>query len=64
MLTRECNNGFVRAVTLCKALVDGVVIFDAARDAGGRYHRTGFAVYLLMGNHLLVEVVYHHSRFF
>ena len=46
-----------------KAFIDGVIIFDTARNAGGHDHSASLPADFSFGNDLFVEVVYHHSRF-
>ena len=48
-------------MSVCKALVDGIVGLDAAWDARGHHHCAGLSVQLLLSDDLLMEVIHHHG---
>ena len=59
VLAREGDDGPVGALALVEVVADGVVILDGALDAAGDHHRPRLAADLVLGQHLLVEVIDH-----
>ena len=60
-LARESDNGFIGAVPFRKALVDGIVIFDASRNTGSHNHSAGLPANFSLSDNLFMKVVNHHS---
>ena len=63
VLAGKGDNRFIWTAPIRKAFIDGVIIFDTARNAGGHDHSASLPADFSFGNDLFVEVVYHHSRF-
>ena len=63
MLTGKSNDGLVRAVPIGKAFVYGIIVLNAAGNAGRHHHCPCLAVNFLLGNYLLMEMLNHHGGF-
>src|SRR5699024_7897502 len=63
VFSREPHNRLVRAMPVCKALVNCIVIFDTARNTGADDHSTGLPTNFSFGDDLLVEMLDNHFCF-
>jgi len=63
ILAGKGDNRFIWTVPIRKAFIDGVIIFDTARNAGGHDHSASLPADFSFGNDLFVKMFYHHSRF-
>ncbi len=59
VLAGEGDDRLIRALALDQVRLEGVEVLDGALDAAGDHHRPRLAADLLLGEHLLVEVVDH-----
>ena len=63
VLAGKGDNRFIWTAPIRKAFIDGVIIFDTARNAGGHDHSASLPADFSFGNDLFVKMIYHHSRF-
>lgn len=63
VLAGKGDDRFIWTVPIRKAFIDGVIIFDTARNAGGHDHSASLPADFSFGNDLFVKMIYHHSRF-
>ena len=59
MVAGEGDDRLMPALPLRQVVADGVVVLDRALDPVGDHHRPRLAADLVLGQHLLVEVVHH-----
>ena len=59
MVAGESHDRLVAALALRQVVADGMEVLDRAFDPVGDHHRPRLAADLVLGQHLLVEVVHH-----
>src|SRR5262247_541094 len=62
MLSREGNDSPVRTLALLQVVAARMEVLDGPFDAAGDHHGPRLAANLLLGQHLLMEVVDHDFR--